>query len=163
MSLKGAQLKILLEEQFKGCALDFPPGISAPRFNQVLFRGLYVHMESRWGDLQPSRRQQHQGDGVIVVPMQKYRVTANNFVAEGGARYPSSRAGRSVWTELGRRLERNAFAKLREFSSQLVASLRVLCYEENYAPQSQGPALDLSEMPADFRNKEHLAFLHSVH
>jgi 5'-nucleotidase len=90
MTLTGAQLKSLLEEQFKGCALDAPPAAHAPpqtdRFLQVSEGFSYT-----WSAGGPACAKIDAGSikirGVAVEPSAKYRVTVNSFMADGGDQF----------------------------------------------------------------------------
>jgi 5'-nucleotidase len=87
MTLTGAQIKDLLEEQFKGCALDSPTGDKdAPpydRFLQVSQGFTYT-----WNSAGEKCNKVDSGsikiNGTVVAPSAKYRVTVNNFIADGG-------------------------------------------------------------------------------
>ena len=86
MTLTGAQLKTLLEQQFRGCTLDYPAGSgggqAADQILQVSNGFTYT-----WN---PAGAACHKVDaasikidGVTVAPTRKYRVTANGFLADG--------------------------------------------------------------------------------
>ena len=87
MTLTGAQLKILLEEQFKGCTLDFPPGKNLGRVgNQILqvsegFTYTWNPAGTACEKVDPASIKIN---GVEVVPAQRYRVTTNSFLVDGG-------------------------------------------------------------------------------
>jgi 5'-nucleotidase len=88
MTLTGAQLKTLLEEQFQGCALDFPPGISPPRFNQVLqvSEGFTYAWNPAGATCNRVDANSIKVNGVTIAPTRKYRVTVSSFLAEGGGK-----------------------------------------------------------------------------
>lgn len=88
MTLTGVQLKILLEEQFKGCALDFPAGINARRSNGILqvSEGFAYAWNPAGTACNKVDASSIKLGGVTVVPTRKYRVTVSSYLAEGGDR-----------------------------------------------------------------------------
>lgn len=88
MTLTGAQLKALLEEQFKGCALDFPAGISAPRRDSVLqvSEGFTYTWNPAGAACNKIDASSIKVNGVTIDPRRKYRVTTSSYLAEGGDR-----------------------------------------------------------------------------
>jgi len=87
MTLTGVQLKTLLEQQFKGCSLDFPPGNTSGRFaDQILqvSEGFTYTWDSAGAACNKVDPASIKINGVTVVPAEKYRVTANSFLADGG-------------------------------------------------------------------------------
>jgi 5'-nucleotidase len=88
MTLTGAQLKTLLEEQFKGCALDFPPGISTRRGDTILqvSEGFTYAWNSAGATCNKVDASSIKVNGVTIDPTRKYRVTASSYLAEGGDR-----------------------------------------------------------------------------
>ncbi len=87
MTLTGAQIKTLLEEQFKGCALGTPPGENAvpqtDRFLQVS-EGFSYAWRMSGGACEKVDSSSIQLNGVTVGPEASYRVTVNSFMADGG-------------------------------------------------------------------------------
>lgn len=87
MTLTGAQIKTLLEQQFKGCALDFPPGKTTSQSdNRVLqLSAGFTYLYNPTG--QPCNKVDAaslQLGGKPITPDGKYRVTVNSFLADGG-------------------------------------------------------------------------------
>jgi len=87
MTLTGLQLKKLLEQQFKGCALDFPAGNTmghaADQILQVS-QGFTYSWNPAGAACNKVDAGSIQINGVTVVPTDKYRVTMNSFLADGG-------------------------------------------------------------------------------
>lgn len=88
MTLTGAQLKTLLEEQFQGCALDFPLGISPPRSNRTLqvSEGFTYAWNPAGATCNRVDAKSIKLDGVTITATAKYRVTVSSYLAEGGDR-----------------------------------------------------------------------------
>ncbi len=91
MTLTGAQIKTLLEQQFQGCALDFRPGQSGSRSgSQSDARVLQVSASFSYyyNPTGPTCNKVDsasiQLDGRRISPEAKYRVTVNSFLADGG-------------------------------------------------------------------------------
>ena len=86
MSLTGAQIKTLLEEQFKGCGLGAPAGEAVPTIDRILQPSEgFSYTWSKGGAVC------HKVDagsirigGVVVSAAAKYRVTMNNLLAGAG-------------------------------------------------------------------------------
>lgn len=87
MTLTGAQMKTLLEEQFKGCALGSPAGETAAnsydRILQVSVGFTYI-WNSSGAKCSKVDASSIKIDGMLVAPSGKYRVTVNDFMANGG-------------------------------------------------------------------------------
>lgn len=86
LTLTGAQIKTLLEEQFSGCTLGHPPGEPAPATNRMLlvsegFSYTWSKSAAPCSKVDPSSIRIH---GVAVAPTAKYRITINNLLADGG-------------------------------------------------------------------------------
>jgi 5'-nucleotidase len=95
MTLTGAQIKMLLEEQFKGCAVGGGPDDPLPitrRVLQVSDSVRYTWSESAAACAKVDAASLKIG-GVVVDPAAKYRVTVNNFLAEGGEEFPVLKLG----------------------------------------------------------------------
>jgi 5'-nucleotidase len=87
MSLTGAQIKNLLEQQFKGCSIDFPQGKSANRFdNQILqvSSGFTYAWNPAGAPCQKVDPASVKLNGATIDPKKNYRVTANGFLSDGG-------------------------------------------------------------------------------
>jgi 5'-nucleotidase len=87
MTLTGAQIKTLLEQQFKGCSLGFPPGKTANRFdNQILqVSGGFTYTWNPSGAAcDKVEANSIRLNGTPIAAEQKYRVTVNSFLADGG-------------------------------------------------------------------------------
>jgi 5'-nucleotidase len=86
MTLTGAQIKTLLEEQFKGCALGAQAG-EAPAANNRIMQPS-EGFSYTWSKDAPVCNKVDAGsiriDGVVVSPAGKYRVTVNDLLAGGG-------------------------------------------------------------------------------
>ena len=90
-TLTGAQIKILLEEQFKGCVINSPgetnPVPSTDRPLQVSAGFTYTWSRSA----APCNRVDPASikiNGITVNPTSTYRVTANTIFADGGTELP---------------------------------------------------------------------------
>ncbi len=87
MDLTGTQIKTLLEEQFKGCALDFPATESAaPSIDRILqvsdgFTYEWSKNGAACDRVDPSNIKINDA---VIVPSAKYRVTVNTYLADGG-------------------------------------------------------------------------------
>jgi 5'-nucleotidase len=88
MTLTGAQLQTLLEEQFKGCALGFPVGISPPQSNQILqvSEGFTYAWNPAGATCNKVDAASIKVNGVTIDLTRKYRVTVSSYLAEGGDR-----------------------------------------------------------------------------
>jgi 5'-nucleotidase len=87
MTLTGAQIKNLLEQQFKGCSVDFPQGKSANRFdNQILqvSSGFTYTWNPAGASCEKVDPASLKLNGATIDPKKNYRVTANGFLADGG-------------------------------------------------------------------------------
>jgi 5'-nucleotidase len=87
LTLTGAQIKTLLEEQFKGCTLDAPPGSAAPTTDRRLeiSAGLtfaFSQSAPPCNKIDPASIKLH---GVTLASSASYRITVNNFLADGGS------------------------------------------------------------------------------
>lgn len=87
MTLTGAQMKTLLEEQFKGCALGSPGGDApAPSFDRIL--QVSEGFSYTWNPDGATCNKVDAGsikiNGAAIDPSAKYRVTVNNYLADGG-------------------------------------------------------------------------------
>jgi 5'-nucleotidase len=87
LTLTGAQIRTLLEEQFKGCALGAPAGHSSPDTDRLL--EVSDGFTYSWSQsAAPCHKVNPAGiklNGVILAPSARYRITVNNLLAEGGA------------------------------------------------------------------------------
>lgn len=87
MTLTGEQIRILLEEQYKGCALGGPAGAQGPTSNRSLnpsagFSYAYRKDGPACGKVVPGSIRI---GGAALDPAAKYRVTVNSLLADGGA------------------------------------------------------------------------------
>jgi 5'-nucleotidase len=84
MTLTGAGIKTLLEQQFKGCALGSPPGEPAPANNRML--QVSASFAYTWSRSAPpcNKVTSIKINGAAVDPAAKYRITVNNLLADGG-------------------------------------------------------------------------------
>ena len=86
-TLTGAQIKTLLEQQFKGCALDFPPGKAASQSDNRILQvstGFTYSIKPTGPTCEKVDAASLQLDGKRIAPDEKYRVTVNSFLADGG-------------------------------------------------------------------------------
>ena len=91
LTLTGAQIHTLLEQQFTGCTVGYPAG--APASGQASNRIMQVSngFSYEWQEkgtpcdnVDPANIKIN---GVVVDPNASYRVTVNNFMADGGDQY----------------------------------------------------------------------------
>jgi 5'-nucleotidase len=87
MTLTGAQIKTLLEEQFKGCGLGGPTGEPPP--NSERWLQVSEGFSYTWSKSAAVCNKVDAGsikiNGATVAPAAKYRVTVNSLLADGGA------------------------------------------------------------------------------
>lgn len=91
LTLTGAQIHTLLEQQFTGCTVGYPVGAPAAgqasnRIMQVSNGFSYAWREkgTACDNVDPASIKIN---GVVVDPAASYRVTVNNFMADGGDQY----------------------------------------------------------------------------
>jgi 5'-nucleotidase len=87
MTLTGEQIKTLLEEQFKDCTLEYPPGeAKSTSADRVLSpsEGFSYTWNSRGAACEKVDANSIKISGSVVLPAAKYRVTVNSFLADGG-------------------------------------------------------------------------------
>ena len=86
MSLTGAQIKTMLEEQFKGCGLDAPAGEATPSNDRILqpSEGFSYTWSSAGAICNKVDAGSIKIGGVVVSSSAKYRVTVNDLLADGG-------------------------------------------------------------------------------
>lgn len=110
LSLSGAHLKALLEQQFTGCTAGYPAG--APAAGQPFNRILQVSrgFSYRWSASGPACGKVDaasiQLNGATVDPAASYRVTVNSFLADGGDQFYVLRQGTG---RLGGAVDTDAF------------------------------------------------------
>ena len=88
MTLRGAQLKTVLEEQFKGCAAGFPAAEKngQPEEEQMQVSKGFTYSWNPAGKVcEKVDAASIKIDGTAVVPDGKYRITVNNYLADGGS------------------------------------------------------------------------------
>jgi 5'-nucleotidase len=100
LTLTGAQLHTLLEQQFAGCRLGYPDGSEGQTSTRILqvSRGFgYAYSASA-----PPCRKVETGSlrlhGARIEPARTYRVTVNSFLAAGGDGFELLRAGTDAVT-----------------------------------------------------------------
>jgi 5'-nucleotidase len=86
MTLTGAQIKTMLEQQFKGCVLESPPGAAPPSTDRHLqvSEGFSYTWSKDGAECNKIDARSIKIHGVTVSPSAKYRVTMNNLLADGG-------------------------------------------------------------------------------
>ncbi|MBS1212732.1 MAG: bifunctional metallophosphatase/5-nucleotidase, partial [Proteobacteria bacterium] len=87
LTLTGEQIHTLLEQQFTGCLLGYPAGDAVGQpFNRIL--QVSAGFSYSWSASAPACNKVDPAsikiDGVTVDPAGNYRVTVNNFMADGG-------------------------------------------------------------------------------
>jgi 5'-nucleotidase len=89
MTLTGSQIKILLEEQFKGCGLGVPPGADVAVDNRMLqvSEGFSYSFNPDGAVCSKVDASTIQLEGKTVVPSAQYRVTVNSLLADGGEQF----------------------------------------------------------------------------
>ena len=97
LTLTGEQIHILLEQQFTGCnaatapaSWDYPMGDTLGQsFNRIL--QVSAGFEYEWSSIGPACDKVNpmsiRINGVVVNPLLTYRVTVNNFLADGGDKF----------------------------------------------------------------------------
>lgn len=97
LTLNGADLKTMLEQQFTGCTLGYPAG--APAAGQPFNRILQVSagFSYRYSPSGPACNKVDAAsiriNGVVVDPASSYRITVNSFLADGGDQFYVLRNG----------------------------------------------------------------------
>ncbi len=88
LTLTGAQIHTLLEQQFIGCTVGYPAGApaSGQPFNRILqvsegFSYEWLEKSTPCDNVDPASIKIN---GVTVDPAASYRITVNNFMADGG-------------------------------------------------------------------------------
>lgn len=87
MTLTGAQLKTLLETQFKGCTLLYAPGeVPNPTPDRLLHpsEGFTYTWNPNDGICSKVDAASMKMNGSVVIPSAEYRITVNSFLADGG-------------------------------------------------------------------------------
>ncbi|MBD9361481.1 bifunctional metallophosphatase/5'-nucleotidase [Methylomonas fluvii] len=91
LTLTGAQIHTLLEQQFTGCTVGYPA--SAPAAGQAFNRIMQVSSGFSYAWREKGTPCDNVDptsitiNGVVVDPAASYRVTVNNFMADGGDQY----------------------------------------------------------------------------
>jgi 5'-nucleotidase len=115
MTLTGAEIETLLEQQFVGCARQ--------PFNRVL--QVSAGFEYSWSASGPAcdkvDPQTIYLNGRMIVPAESYRVTVNSFLADGGDNFSVLLRGRN---RLGGEVDTDAFEKYFEASSPVAPGAR---------------------------------------
>jgi 5'-nucleotidase len=91
LTLTGAQIHTLLEQQFTGCTVGYPVGapLTGQPFNRILqvsggFSYEWKEKGTACDNVDPASIKIN---GVVVDPAASYRITVNNFMADGGDQY----------------------------------------------------------------------------
>ncbi len=91
LTLTGAQIHTLLEQQFTGCTVGYPAGapVAGQAFNRIMqvsngFSYEWREKGTACDNVDPTSIKIN---GVVVDPAASYRVTVNNFMADGGDQY----------------------------------------------------------------------------
>ena len=89
LTLTGAQIETLLEEQFKGCTAGYPAGQAPSTIDRILQAS--EGFTYTWNPAGAICNKVDPGsikiDGVTVVPTSRYRVTVVDFLADGGDQF----------------------------------------------------------------------------
>jgi 5'-nucleotidase len=95
MTLTGAQIKTMLEEQFQGCGLGAPPGDALPEIDRMLqpSEGFSYSWSKAGAACQKVDAGSIKIGGAVVRAAAKYRVTVNNLLADGGEQIPVLKEG----------------------------------------------------------------------
>ena len=91
LTLTGTQLHELLEQQFTGCTLDYPAGapVTGQPFNRILqvskgFSYSWKEKGTACDNVDPASIKIN---GLLVDPATRYRISVNNYLAEGGDQF----------------------------------------------------------------------------
>ncbi|MDT4288000.1 bifunctional metallophosphatase/5'-nucleotidase [Methylomonas sp. MO1] len=91
LTLTGTQIHTLLEQQFTGCTVGYPAGapVAGQAFNRIMqvsngFSYEWKEKGTACDNVDPASIKIN---GVVVDPAASYRVTVNNFMADGGDQY----------------------------------------------------------------------------
>lgn len=89
LTMTGAQINRLLEQQFQGCDLDFPEGISAPDQNRILqvSKGFTYQWNPEGDKCNKVAKSSIKIADQAIVDEREYRVTVNSFLAGGGDKF----------------------------------------------------------------------------
>jgi 5'-nucleotidase len=121
MTLTGAQIEILLEQQFPGC------GATSARILQVS-AGFAYTWQASGGACDKVDPATIMLNGVMIDPAASYRVTVNSFLADGGDSFPVLVQGTN---RLGGEVDTDAFEK----------------YFAAYSPVAPGPQNRITQVP----------------
>jgi 5'-nucleotidase len=123
MTLTGAQIERVLEEQFAGCV----PGTSADRILQVSNGFTYTWSASApvCDKVDPASVMLN---GVTIDPAASYRITVNSFLADGGDSFPTLKLGTN---RLGGAVDTDAFE----------------AYFKAHSPVAPGPQNRITRVP----------------
>ncbi|MBD9357453.1 bifunctional metallophosphatase/5'-nucleotidase [Methylomonas albis] len=91
LTLTGAQIHTLLEQQFTGCTVGYPASapVTGQPFNRILqvsnsFSYAWQEKGTACDNVDPASIKIN---GIVVDPAASYRITVNNFMADGGDQY----------------------------------------------------------------------------
>jgi 5'-nucleotidase len=89
LSLTGAQIKKLLEQQFQGCDVEFPEGIGAPDQNRILqvSKGFTYKWNPKGEKCNKVEKNSIKIGNEAIVDEREYRVTVSSFLAAGGDKF----------------------------------------------------------------------------
>jgi 5'-nucleotidase len=91
LTLTGAQIHVLLEQQFTGCTLSYPTGapVMGQPFNRILqvSKGFNYAWKEKGTDCDNVDPTSIKINGVQVDPAASYRVSVNNYMADGGDQF----------------------------------------------------------------------------
>lgn len=97
LTLTGAQIHILLEQQFTGCHAGNAPGewhypatdTTGQAFNRILqvSHGFSYRWSATGAACDKVAQDSIQLNGIEIVPSLSYRITVNNFLADGGDKF----------------------------------------------------------------------------
>jgi 5'-nucleotidase len=91
LTLTGAQLHELLEQQFTGCTLGYPAGapVTGQPFNRILqvSKGFSYSWKEKGTACDNVDSASIKINGRLVDPATRYRISVNNYIAEGGDQF----------------------------------------------------------------------------
>lgn len=91
MTLKGAQLHTLLEQQFTGCTVEYPASapLSGQPFNRILqvSQGFHYSWQEKGSPCDNVDPASMSLNGIPIDPAGSYRIAVNSYLANGGDQF----------------------------------------------------------------------------